>query len=124
MLDKKVILGVAKDKDGVIIVDKESKKGVRIPDEAVAQLTLIVWDLCDKTDEAGIVAKLIGEAQVSGEQKAMLDQFVGESLGFFQKMGWAATHGAGAKKVVAVKKGPAPKKAVVVKKPAPAAKKK
>jgi hypothetical protein len=112
MFDKKVILGVAKDKEGVIIVDKVSKKGVRIPDEAVAQLTLIVWELCDKLECGDIVTKLIGDAPATPEQKGMLTTFVGESLDFFQKMGWA------------VKKEAPAKKEAQAKKPAPLAKKK
>ncbi len=107
MLEKKVLLGVAKDKDGgIVIVEKESKKGVKVPDESVAQLTLIVWELCDKLDSKGICERLIGEAPVSEQQSAMLSQFVDQSLEFFQKAGWAAPQKTVAKKPVAAPKSP------------------
>lgn len=109
MLDKKVILGVARDKEGLILVDKESKKGIRIPDEAVVQLTLLIWEFCDKLEPSDIVSKLIGDAPVTDEQKSILTRFVDETTAFFQKMGWAVQHEAVAKKPVAEKK-PAPVK--------------
>ena len=89
MLEKKASLGVAKDEQGWAIVDKDTKKGVRVPDEAMVQLTLAIWELCDKLEISEIIDKIIGPNNVTDEQKAMLEKVVGESLNFFKKVEWA-----------------------------------
>lgn len=112
MLEKKAMLGVAKDEKGILIVDRETKKGVLVPEEVLAQLTLLVWEWCDKMEPADIIAKLVGEAPATPDQKTMLAQFIDQSFDLFLKMGWA------------VKAGGSVKKEAPAKKQAPAAKKK
>ena len=89
MLEKKANLGVAKDEQGWVIVDQDTRKGVRVPEEAMLQLTLAIWELCDKHEPSKIVDKIIGSNEVSDEQKAMVKKVVDESINFFKKVEWA-----------------------------------
>jgi hypothetical protein len=98
MLEKKANLGVAKNEQGWVIVDQDTKKGVRVPDEAMMQLTLAIWEFCDKMEPSEIVKKIIGPAKISAEQKGMVEKVVNESLNFFAKVGWAVEKKAGKKK--------------------------
>lgn len=88
MLEKKAELIAGRDKQGLVIVDKASNKGVRIPNEALLQITLVVWELCDKMEQPAILEKVIGDAKVSDEQKQAIKDIIAQAIELFIKVGW------------------------------------
>jgi len=90
MLEKTANLAIGKDNtDAWVIVDEKSKKGIKMPDEGILQLTLSIWEDCDKLDPSDLVEKLVGESDTSVKHRETLKMVVDESLSFFIEMGWA-----------------------------------
>jgi hypothetical protein len=89
MLEKKAELSIGKDSEGWIIVEEATKRGVRMPDESLLQLTLTIWEYCDKHEAEDLTNQLIGDASLSDQQKTMVRKIVDDTLGFFVEVGWA-----------------------------------
>lgn len=90
MLEKLADIGVAKDDQGLVLVDRKTSKGVRMPNEVVLQLTIAVWELSDKLNNNDIVKKITeGSPGLSAEQTDLIKKMVDEALEFFVRAGWA-----------------------------------
>jgi hypothetical protein len=90
MLEKTAHLAIGKDEeDGWVLVDEKSRKGIKLPDEAMLHLTLAIWEDCDKLDPPELVDKLVISGKVTDDQLDTVKMVVDESLSFFVEMGWA-----------------------------------
>ena len=89
MLTKNAELSIGKDSEGWIIVEEATKKGVRMPDESLLQLTLTIWEYCDRLDAEDLTNELIGTATLTDQQKTMVRKIVDDTLAFFVEVEWA-----------------------------------
>ena len=89
MLKKKATIVGGKTDQGLVMVNKETGKGIKFQNEVVFNLTSLVWQLCDQMEPAEIAEKLAEELNLKEKkQKEGLLALIKDSIKTFNEMDW------------------------------------
>jgi len=90
MLEKKANLVIAKDDEGLVLVDELTRNGIQVKNESMLHLMLVVWERCDRLDANGIAEELLKDAaETEPDQRKTFVDVIQRILDSFIEAQWA-----------------------------------